>query len=146
MTRQVFTPTRRKTLTLRAASKDCVPTGLPSDTIPRPLAALAVPFGQKRLHDPLLQSLRMTRAPVPRRAITGANVSQMHYARKGIITPEMDSIAIRENLVRAQLKERLATERLPKPGQSFGALMSQQVTPEFVRDEVELGLAGKRPE
>ena len=105
------------------------------------LSGISSAYGQKRLHDPLLQSLRMARAPVLRRAITGANVSQMHYARKGIITPEMEYIAIRENLVRAQLKERLATERIPKPGQSFGALMSQQVTPEFVRDEVARGRA-----
>ena len=105
------------------------------------LSGISSAYGQKRLHDPLLQSLRMARAPVPRRAITGANVSQMHYARKGIITPEMEYIAIRENLVRAQMKERLATERLPKPGQSFGALMSQQVTAEFVRDEVARGRA-----
>ena len=105
------------------------------------LSGISSAYGQKRLHDPLLQSLRMARAPVPRRAITGANVSQMHYARKGIITPEMEYIAIRENLVRAQMKERLATERLPKLGQSFGALMSQQVTAEFVRDEVARGRA-----
>ncbi len=105
------------------------------------LPGISSTYGQQRLHDPRLQALRMGHAPVPRRAKAGANVSQMHYARKGIITPEMEYIAIRENLVRAQLAERLATERLPKPGQSFGALMPQQVTPEFVRDEVARGRA-----
>jgi len=105
------------------------------------LRSISSAYGQQRLHDPALQALRMAQAPLPRRAKAGANVSQMHYAKKGIITPEMEYIAIRENLVRAQLTERLATERLPKPGQSFGALMQQQVTPEFVRDEVARGRA-----
>lgn len=105
------------------------------------LAGISSTYGQQRLRDPQLQALRMARTPLPRRARTGTNVSQMHYARKGIITPEMEFIAIRENLVRAQLQERLSTERLPKPGQSFGALMHQQVTPEFVRDEVARGRA-----
>ena len=105
------------------------------------LPGISSTYGQKRLHDPRLQALRMAHAPVPRRARAGANVSQMHYARRGMVTPEMEYIAIRENLVRAQLQERLATERLPKPGHAFGALMAQQVTPEFVRDEVARGRA-----
>ena len=105
------------------------------------LPQISSAYGRQRLLDPALQALRMAQSPVVRRARTGANVSQMHYARKGMVTPEMEFIAIRENLVRAQLAERLATERLPKPGQSFGALMTQQVTPEFVRSEVACGRA-----
>ncbi|WP_342619704.1 phosphomethylpyrimidine synthase ThiC [Rhodoferax sp. GW822-FHT02A01] len=105
------------------------------------LPGISSAYGRQRLQDPRLQALRMAHTPVPRRAKAGANVSQVHYAKKGIITPEMEYIAIRENLVRAQLQERLATERLPKPGQAFGALMAQQVTPEFVRDEVARGRA-----
>jgi phosphomethylpyrimidine synthase len=83
----------------------------------------------------------MTHSPVPRRAKSGVNVSQMHYARQGIITPEMEFIAIRENLVRAQLAERLTTERAPKTGHSFGASIPQDITAEFVRDEVARGRA-----
>ncbi|MDB5869010.1 MAG: hydroxymethylpyrimidine synthase, partial [Polaromonas sp.] len=75
------------------------------------LPGISSAYGRQRLNDPALAALRMAHAPAPRRAKAGANVSQMHYARKGIITPEMEYIAIRENLVRAQLAERLATER-----------------------------------
>ena len=77
----------------------------------------------------------------PRRAKAGGNVTQMHYARRGIITPEMEYIAVRENLVRAQLAERLATERLPKKGHSFNASIPTEITAEFVRDEVARGRA-----
>ena len=102
-------------------------------------------YGRERLNDPLLSALRMAHSPVPRRARAGANLSgnvtQMHYARKGIITPEMEYIAIRENLVRAQLAERLATERLPKMGHSFGASIPKDISAEFVRDEVARGRA-----
>ena len=105
------------------------------------LPGISSAYGRERLNDPALAALRMTHAPVPRRAKAGANVSQMHYARKGIITPEMEYIAIRENLVRAQLAERLATERVPKRGHSFGASIPQDITAEFVRDEVARGRA-----
>jgi phosphomethylpyrimidine synthase len=70
------------------------------------------------------------------RARPGANVSQMHYARKGIITPEMEYVAVRENLGRAQLAEAAARD-----GQDFGASIPDYVTPEFVRDEVARGRA-----
>ena len=83
------------------------------------LPGISSAYGRERLNNPALSALRMAHAPVPRRAKAGANVSQMHYARKGIITPEMEYIAVRENLVRAQLAERLKTERLPKAGHSF---------------------------
>jgi len=105
------------------------------------LPGLSSAYGQQRLTDTLLGPLRMTQPPTPRRAKAGANVTQMHYARRGLITPEMEFVAIRENLLRAQLAERLATERLPQPGQAFGALMLQPVTPEFVRDELARGRA-----
>src|SRR3982751_2056009 len=70
------------------------------------------------------------------RARAGANVSQMHYARQGIITPEMEYVAVRENLGRAQLAEAAARD-----GQDFGASIPDYVTPEFVRDEVARGRA-----
>ena len=105
------------------------------------LPGISSVYGRERLNDPALAALRMTDAPVPRRAKAGANVSQMHYARKGIITPEMEFIAIRENLVRAQLVQRLLTERMPKKGHSYNASIPEQITAEFVRDEVARGRA-----
>jgi phosphomethylpyrimidine synthase len=105
------------------------------------LSGISSAYGRERLNDPALSALRMAKAPLPRRAKPGMNVSQMHYARKGIITPEMEYIAIRENLVRAQVAERLATERMPKKGHSFNASIPEQVTAEFVRDEVARGRA-----
>ena len=72
----------------------------------------------------------------PLRAKAGHNVSQMHYARRGIITPEMEYVAIRENLGRAALKEHLVRD-----GQDWGASIPDHVTPEFVRDEVARGRA-----
>ncbi|MBV8238029.1 MAG: phosphomethylpyrimidine synthase ThiC [Sphingomonas sp.] len=71
----------------------------------------------------------------PLRARPGANVSQMHYARRGIITPEMEYVATRENLGRAMLKDHI------RDGESFGAAIPDYVTPEFVRDEVARGRA-----
>ncbi|MBY0581526.1 MAG: phosphomethylpyrimidine synthase ThiC [Sphingomonas sp.] len=72
----------------------------------------------------------------PLRAKPGANVSQMHYARRGIITPEMEYVAIRENLAREKLRETTIRD-----GESFGASIPDHVTPEFVRDEVARGRA-----
>jgi len=71
----------------------------------------------------------------PLRAKPGANVSQMHYARRGIITPEMEYVATRENLGRAMLKD------YKRDGESFGAQIPDFVTPEFVRDEIARGRA-----
>ena len=105
------------------------------------LPGISSAYGRERLNDPALSALRMAHSPRPRRAKAGANVSQMHYARKGIITPEMEYIAVRENLVRAQLAERLATERMPKAGHSFNASIPREITAEFVRDEVARGRA-----
>jgi phosphomethylpyrimidine synthase len=109
-------------------------------------------FGKARLADPALAALRFELARKPRRARAGGNVTQMHYARQGLITPEMEYVAIRENLRRreyvASLKasgemgERMAAllER-QHPGQSFGASIPAGITPEFVREEVARGRA-----
>ena len=105
------------------------------------LPAMSSAYGRRRLADPALQALRMAHAPAIRRARAGANVSQMHYARRGIVTPEMEFVAIRENLLRAQVAERLAQERIPHRGQALGAQIVQDVTPEWVRDEVARGRA-----
>ena len=74
----------------------------------------------------------------PRRAKAGRNVTQMHYARKGVITPEMEFVAIRENQRREALSGLLDRQHA---GQSFGAAIPQVITPEFVRSEVERGRA-----
>ncbi len=95
-------------------------------------------YGQERLADPKLASLRFNLARQPRRAKSGMNVTQMHYARKGIITPEMEYIAIRENQRREGLSELLTKQH---PGQHFGASIPKIITPEFVRDEVARGRA-----
>jgi phosphomethylpyrimidine synthase len=97
-------------------------------------------FTRERLHDPKLTALRFEHLRSPRRAKAGHNVSQMHYARKGIITPEMEYIAIRENMSLQQAKE-LGVLADQHPGMSFGAAIPKEITPEFVRSEVALGRA-----
>ncbi|HCY17445.1 MAG: phosphomethylpyrimidine synthase ThiC [Curvibacter sp. GWA2_64_110] len=79
----------------------------------------------------------------PRRARAGANVSQMHYARQGIVTPEMEYVAIRENQQRDWMAQYLSNAEREKrlAGNSFGAAIPHEVTPEFVRDEVARGRA-----
>ena len=96
-------------------------------------------FGRRRASDPELASLRFEHIRKPRRAKAGANVTQMHYARKGIITPEMEYIAIRENLRLEMLKDSGLLRQ--HKGQSFGASLPERVTAEFVRDEVARGRA-----
>jgi phosphomethylpyrimidine synthase len=95
-------------------------------------------FGHQRLVDPELSEMRFNLHRKPLRAKAGMNVSQMHYARKGIITPEMEFIAIRENQRRENMSELLQTQH---PGQDFGANIPKMITPEFVRDEVARGRA-----
>ena len=95
-------------------------------------------FGVKRKNDPALAEMRFNLSRQPRRAKTGMNVSQMHYARKGIITPEMEYIAIRENQRRENISELLQTQH---KGHDFGASIPKVITPEFVRDEVARGRA-----
>ena len=102
------------------------------------LAGITSQYGLARLHDPKLAEMRFNLKRQPRRAKSGANVSQMHYARKGIITPEMEYIAIRENQRRDGLSELLTRQH---PGESFGASIPKMMTPEFVRDEVARGRA-----
>ena len=102
------------------------------------LAGITSQYGLARLHDPKLAEMRFNLKRRPRRAKSGANVSQMHYARKGIITPEMEYIAIRENQRRDGLSELLTRQH---PGESFGASIPKMMTPEFVRDEVARGRA-----
>src|SRR5690625_4881586 len=96
-------------------------------------------FGQERMEDPELAHLRFEHIRAPRRARSGANVTQMHYARRAIITPEMDFIAIRENQQRELYRGSELARR--HPGQSFGASIPEVITPEFVRDEVARGRA-----
>lgn len=109
-------------------------------------------FGQQRLQDPQLTAMRFGLQRLPRRARSGANVTQMHYARQGIITPEMEYIAMRENLRRDEYLQSLRdmgpegekwAKRMSRqhPGQSFGASIPAVITPEFVRDEVARGRA-----
>ncbi|MYN03565.1 phosphomethylpyrimidine synthase ThiC [Pseudoduganella sp. DS3] len=109
-------------------------------------------YGRQRLADAELDALRFKLHRKPRRALAGRNVTQMHYARQGIITPEMEYVAIRENLRR---KEYLASLRAQGEkgarmadllgrqhrGESFGASIPDEITPEFVRDEIARGRA-----
>ncbi|MDB5815741.1 MAG: phosphomethylpyrimidine synthase ThiC [Rhodocyclales bacterium] len=116
------------------------------------LGEMTSEYGRTREADKSLDELRFNLQRKPRKAKVGANVSQMHYARKGIITPEMEYIAIRENLNRATYIESLKAtgptgEKMAAfmgrihPGQSFGASIPSVITPEFVRDEVARGRA-----
>jgi len=99
-------------------------------------------YGRARLADPALAGMRFDLHRKPRRAMAGANVSQMHYARRGIVTPEMEFVAIRENLKREEMLAALpAAVTRQHPGRSFGAAIPPVITPEFVRDEVARGRA-----
>ena len=95
-------------------------------------------FGKKRKTDPSLEKMRFNLKRNPKKAIAGKNVSQMHYAKKGIITPEMEFIAIRENQRREGISDVLQTQH---PGENHGAKIPQKITAEFVRDEVAKGRA-----
>ncbi|XNS36795.1 phosphomethylpyrimidine synthase ThiC [Halomonas cupida] len=105
-------------------------------------------YGRRRASDPMLAPLRFDLTRTPRRARPNAdgsngNVTQLHYARRGIITPEMEFIAIREN----QRRQRLGTDEVERilghqhAGQGFGARVPEEITPEFVRQEVAAGRA-----
>ncbi|QIJ04599.1 phosphomethylpyrimidine synthase ThiC [Shewanella chilikensis] len=106
------------------------------------LTSVSSSFTQQRLADEGLDHLRFDALPKPRRAKPGKRVTQLHYARAGIITPEMEYIAIRENMARAN--EALAIDpqlaRKAK-GEAFGAIVATPITPEFVRSEVARGRA-----
>ncbi|WP_323969529.1 phosphomethylpyrimidine synthase ThiC [Aeromonas veronii] len=103
------------------------------------LPGLSSTFTQERLADEGLDHLRFEHLPKPRRAKPGRRVTQLHYARAGIITPEMEFIAIRENMGRERVRSELL--RTQHPGRDFGARLPQNITPEFVRDEVAAGRA-----
>ncbi|MDO6620206.1 phosphomethylpyrimidine synthase ThiC [Shewanella sp. 6_MG-2023] len=96
-------------------------------------------FTQQRLVDDGLDHLRFEALVRPKKAKSGRRVTQMHYARKGIITPEMEYIAIRENMAREQVTDEILTQKAP--GEAFGAHIGQPITAEFVRDEVARGRA-----
>ncbi len=95
-------------------------------------------FGHERKTNPELTKMRFNLLRQPRRAKAGKNVSQMYYAKQGIITPEMEYIAIRENQRREGMSALLQTQH---PGHDFGAAIPKMITPEFVRDEVARGRA-----
>ncbi|HWS77114.1 MAG TPA: phosphomethylpyrimidine synthase ThiC [Thermomonas sp.] len=103
------------------------------------LSQLSSAFGRGREHDPKLAAVRFPSRTLPRVAKAGANVSQMHYARKGIVTPEMEYVAIRENQRLDAVRDALLLKQ--HPGESFGASIQKFITPEFVRDEIARGRA-----
>jgi len=99
-------------------------------------------YGRKRLADTSLDAIRFKNLYKPLKAKSGCNVSQMHYALKGIVTPEMEYIAIRENQRMEELYEKDNVLWKQHKGQNFGAAMQKgAITPEFVRDEVARGRA-----
>ncbi|WP_180060482.1 phosphomethylpyrimidine synthase ThiC [Acinetobacter sp. YH12135] len=100
------------------------------------LETLSSAFGQERLRDIRTAEIRFAHIQKPRRAKAGKNVTQMHYAKQGIITPEMEYIAIRENQ-----RQREGVDMRQHPGQNFGAKNLTEITPEFVRQEVAEGRA-----
>ncbi|RUR34219.1 phosphomethylpyrimidine synthase ThiC [Vreelandella nanhaiensis] len=107
------------------------------------LDSLTSDYGKRRANDPTLAQLRFDLPRTPRRAKAGKNVTQLHYARQGIITPEMEFIALREN----QRRQALGTAEVERilghqhAGQNFGASIPEEITPEFVRSEVARGRA-----
>lgn len=100
------------------------------------LSGLTSTFGQERLKDIRTAEIRFAHIQNPRRAKAGQNVTQMHYAKQGIITPEMEYIAIRENQ-----RQREGVDMRQHAGQNFGAKNLTEITPEFVRQEVAEGRA-----
>ncbi|WP_339523258.1 phosphomethylpyrimidine synthase ThiC [Pseudomonas sp. EA_35y_Pfl2_R111] len=104
------------------------------------LPGLSSNFGQQRLADAELTKLRFAHVNNPRRAKAGANVSQMHYARKGIITAEMEYVAIRENM-KLEVARSAGLLDQQHAGHSFGASVPKIITPEFVREEIARGRA-----
>lgn len=110
------------------------------------LTSISSDYGKERLEDSKLDNLRFEHVRKPLKAKPGMNVSQLHYAKKGIITPEMEYIAIRENqridLLKNQLNDQYEVLTAQHPGESFGANTPKNlITPEFVRDEIAAGRA-----
>jgi len=104
------------------------------------LTALSSNYGRMREADITLEPLRFDLQRKPLRAKAGKNVTQMHYARQGIITPEMEFVAIRENMKLAEMREQPQLNE-QHPGQSFGAAIPDEITAEFVRSEIARGRA-----
>ncbi|EAR55257.1 thiamine biosynthesis protein ThiC [Photobacterium sp. SKA34] len=103
------------------------------------LEGLSSEYANERLDDKTLDDLRFAERARIRCAKAGRCVTQLHYARQGIITPEMEYIAIRENMGRAKYREEVLNQQ--HPGVSFGANLPKEITPEFVRKEVAEGRA-----
>ncbi|MCM5704974.1 phosphomethylpyrimidine synthase ThiC [Larsenimonas salina] len=107
------------------------------------LSGLSSNYGKQRANDPRTTTLRFDLKRTPYRAKTGQNVSQLHYARKGIVTPEMEFVALREN----QRRQALGSEEVERllnqqhAGEGFGAVLPEEITPEFVREEIARGRA-----
>ncbi|HYR55024.1 MAG TPA: phosphomethylpyrimidine synthase ThiC [Myxococcaceae bacterium] len=99
------------------------------------LSHISSEYGRQRLHDSRLDDIRFVARRKPIVARSGLAVTQLHYARRGIVTPEMEFVAIREN---QRLEAPLAVQH---PGNSWGASIPKRITPEFVRDEVARGRA-----
>jgi phosphomethylpyrimidine synthase len=104
------------------------------------LPSVSSTYGSARQQDVQTAHLRFEHIKQPRRAISGRNVSQLHYARQGIITPEMEFIALRENMAHQQMRDQPALA-VQHPGRAFGAAIPGAITPEFVREEVARGRA-----
>jgi phosphomethylpyrimidine synthase len=111
-----------------------------------PLSEVSSLYGRTRAKDPSLQAIRFNLHRPPLRAKSGYNVTQLHYARKGIVTPEMEFIAIRENQAREERQPAPTGNGqgfgvAQHPGQNWGAATPSYITPEFVREEVARGRA-----
>ncbi len=102
------------------------------------LSGLTSAFARGREEDSLLSGVRFERRRAPLRAKPGCRVTQMHYARRGMITPEMEYVSIRENM---RLEETIEALKRQHPGHDWGANLQRRITPEFVRDEVARGRA-----
>ncbi|WP_370549306.1 phosphomethylpyrimidine synthase ThiC [Edwardsiella tarda] len=103
------------------------------------LAGRSADYTRQRQADLALETLRFPQPPAARRALPGKRVSQLHYARQGIITPEMEFIALRENMGRERIRSGVLRQQ--HPGESFGAHLPENITAEFVRAEVAAGRA-----
>ena len=108
-----------------------------SDTLE--LEGVSSSFAKERENDIFTEDFRFIRSRKPLKAKAGKNVTQLHYARQGIITPEMEYIAIRENMGRQAIKDAELTQQ--HKGEHFGANLPETITPEFVRQEVAAGRA-----
>ncbi|MEB5974888.1 phosphomethylpyrimidine synthase ThiC [Pantoea dispersa] len=103
------------------------------------ISTLSSSYSQQRLADDGLDHLRFEHLPQPRRAKAGRRVTQLHYARQGIITPEMEFVALRENMGRERIRSKTLLQQ--HAGHGFGAQLPENITAEFVRTEVASGRA-----